>query len=94
MNGASGSTGTSGGGSDLASLLRQSPFGALLDLPGVTPETLFGNLGSSSDGSSASGSNPFGSSASIGTNPFTNYPGTSSIFSASDPNVSGAIPTT
>ena len=53
-------------GSSLAALLGQSPFGALLNLPGVTPETLFGNLGSPS-----SGANPFGSIP-AGTNPFTN----------------------
>ena len=67
----------SGGSSDLSSQLRQSPFGRLLDLPGVTPATLFGNLPSS-----GSGANPFGDSASLGSNPFTNYPGSNSIFSA------------
>jgi hypothetical protein len=67
----------SSGRSDLSSQLRQSPFGRLLDLPGVTPATLFGNLPSS-----GSGANPFGDSASLGSNPFTNYPGSNSIFSA------------
>ena len=59
----------------LTTLLGQSPFGALLNLAGVTPETLFGNLGSP-----GSGANPFGSIP-AGSNPFTNYPGSTGPFS-------------
>ncbi len=80
MSGSMSSTDTSGGSagagsSDLAASLRQSPFGALLDLPGVTPETIFGNINPADYASlnNGSGGNPFGNVA-PGSNPFTNYP--------------------
>lgn len=79
------STDMSSGGasSDLAASLRQSPFGALLDLPGVTPETIFGNINPDDYASlnSSGGGNPFGNVA-PGSNPFTNYPGQTGLFSA------------
>ena len=76
----SGSTASS---SDLAASLRQSPFGALLDLPGVTPETIFGNINPDDYASlnNGSGGNPFAGAA-AGSNPFTNYPGQPGLFSA------------
>lgn len=72
-----------GSSGDLAASLRQSPFGALLDLPGVTPETIFGNINPADYASlnSGSGGNPF-AGASAGSNPFTNYPGQTGLFSA------------
>ncbi len=74
-----------GSGSDLTELLGQSPFGALLNLPGVTPETLFGNLGGSG------GANPFGDIP-AGSNPFTNYPGSTGPFSTATSAGSTAAP--
>ena len=76
---ASGAQSFDSSSSDLASSLRQSPFGRLLDIPGVTPASIFGNINPNDYASL--GSNPFGSAA-LGTNPFTNYPGTTSLFSA------------
>ncbi len=69
--------------SDLAASLRQSPFGALLDLPGVTPATIFGNINPADYASlnDSSGGNPFAGAA-AGSNPFTNYPGQPGLFSA------------
>lgn len=66
-----------GQGGDLASMLGQSPFGRLLDLPGVTPESLFANVNPNDYG----GGNPFGAlgmsagggaDAPYGGNPFAN----------------------
>ena len=56
--------GGSAGGGDLAASLRQSPFGRLLDLPGVTPATLFGNI--NPNDYSSLGGNPFAGAAAGG----------------------------
>jgi hypothetical protein len=74
---AAGGAGQSGG--DLASLLGQSPFGPLLNLPGVTAQNLFSNV----NPNDYSGGNPFAAlganamSGAYGGNPFagigTNY---------------------
>ncbi|MGF1479813.1 MAG: hypothetical protein ACFB4I_10010 [Cyanophyceae cyanobacterium] len=49
--------GDAGGGSDMMSQLSSSPFGRLLDLPGIDgPEDIFGNVG-------VPGQNPFGGGA-------------------------------
>ncbi len=98
--GAAGGAPASGGqGSSLSSLLGQSPFGPLLNLPGVTAENLFSNVNPANYG----GGNPFasigasgGSSAAYGGNPFANlgqstsamftsYPGAGSSTSPSSP---------
>jgi hypothetical protein len=78
FGGATSSVGESGGGqaggqgSDLASLLAQSPFGRLLDLPGIDgPEDIFGNVAGD-----FSGGNPFaGTGAMPGSNPFSGFGG-------------------
>jgi len=67
---AAGGGGQSGG--DLASLLGQSPFGPLLNLPGVTAQNLFSNV----NPNDYSGGNPFAAlgasamSGAYGGNPF------------------------
>ncbi|TDH57988.1 hypothetical protein E2C06_34975 [Dankookia rubra] len=78
----SGSDETSGGpaggqGSDLASLLAQSPFGRLLDLPGIDgPEDIFGNVAGDFPGG-----NPFaGTGATPGSNPFAGFGGGANPF--------------
>ena len=65
-----------GGGGDPTALIAQSPFGALLDLPGVTAANLFSNVNPADYG----GGNPFaalvgsgsstGAAAPYGGNPF------------------------
>ena len=61
-----------GGGSDPTALIAQSPFGALLNLPGVTAANLFSNVNPADYG----GGNPFaalvgtGAAAAYGGNPF------------------------
>lgn len=71
---ASGS-GSAPGGGDASALIAQSPFGALLNLPGVTAENLFSNV----NPANYSGGNPFaaladtsgsGAAAPYGGNPF------------------------
>ena len=66
-----------GQGSDLASLLAQSPFGRLLDLPGIDgPEDIFGNVAGD-----FSGGNPFaGTGATLGSNPFAGFGGGANPF--------------
>ena len=74
MMAASGSAGGAPAGSsaDLTSLLSQSPFGVLLNLPGVTAANLFSNVNPANYGSG----NPFAvlgsslSSGAYGGNPF------------------------
>ena len=75
MGGGSSPGGAAGGsGGDASSMLGQSPFGRLLDLPGVTAESLFSNI-NPSDYSSVGG-NPFAAlgdsvtSGAYGGNPF------------------------
>lgn len=72
-----GGEGTSGQGSDLSSLLAQSPFGRLLDLPGIEgPDDIFGNVAGN-----FSGENPFaGTNAMPGTNPFAGFGGGANPF--------------
>ena len=68
---------------DAASLISQSPFGSLLNLPGVTADNLFSNVNPANYG----GSNPFavlGSSVTSGA-----YGG--NPFAAIDPFVSQAV---
>ena len=63
-----------GSSSDVAALIGQSPFGALLNLPGVTPESLFSNVNPANYG--GIGGNPFAAlgdsiySGAYGGNPF------------------------
>ena len=74
MGGGSSGAPAGGSGGDVSSMLAQSPFGRLLDLPGVTPESLFSNI-NPSDYSSVGG-NPFAAlgdsvnSGAYGGNPF------------------------
>ncbi len=74
MGAASGGAASPANGSNLASQLSQSPFGALLNLPGVTAANLFSNVNPADYG----GGNPFavlGASANSGAyggNPFAN----------------------
>lgn len=49
------------GGGDLGALIAQSPFGSLLNLPGVTAENLFSNVNPADYG----GGNPFGALAGV-----------------------------
>jgi hypothetical protein len=71
---ASGGAASAAGGGNLTSQLSQSPFGALLNLPGVTAANLFSNVNPADYG----GGNPFaalGSNANSGAyggNPFAN----------------------
>ncbi len=67
--------GADSAGGDAASLIAQSPFGALLNLPGVTAANLFSNV----NPANYSGGNPFaalestsgsGAAAPYGGNPF------------------------
>jgi len=81
--GAPGGMGAGGSGADLTSLLQQSPFGALLNLPGVTAANLFSNV----NPNDYAGGNPFAAlgssttSGAYGGNPFaglgSNYSGAS-----------------
>lgn len=66
-----------GQGSDLASLLAQSPFGRLLDLPGIDgPEDIFGNVAGDFPGG-----NPFaGTGATPDSNPFAGFSGGTNPF--------------
>ena len=77
--------GSAGGGMDagssgmsddqLTEMIKQSPFGVLLGLPGVNSAAdIFGNVGGGSDPMSggAAGGNPFAGSAS-GSNPFASF---------------------
>ena len=72
--------------SDLNELIRQSPFGVLLDIPGIeSAEDIFGNVGGENPfgggaggASGAGGGNPFGggaggASGAGGGNPFANF---------------------
>ncbi len=96
--GAPGGGGASGGqGSSLSSLLGQSPFGPLLNLPGVTAENLFSNvnpadygggspfagIGAAGGSSGAYGGNPFAGLGQSTSAMFTNYPGAGSSTSGS-----------
>jgi PEP-CTERM motif len=68
-------TQTSGTTQDLNELLRQSPFGPLLDIKGadgnnITVETIFGNLGAPGSNSSFSGGASFDANSPYGGNPF------------------------
>lgn len=79
-------------GADLTSLLAQSPFGALLNLPGVTAQNLFSGV----NPNDYSGSNPFaalgGRSSAYGGNPFASLGSNIASLSsgASGPNAAGA----
>lgn len=59
---------------DLTALLKMSPFGRILDIPGVTPDQLISGFASATAGNGAGGSNPFGGVA-PGTNPFSGLGG-------------------
>ena len=69
--------GSAPGGGDLAALLAQSPFGPLLNLPGVTAQNLFSNV----NPNDYSGGNPFAAlganagSGAYGGNPFAGLGG-------------------
>ena len=73
--GAPAASGADSGSSDLSAMIAQSPFGALLNLPGVTAANLFSNVNPADYG----GGNPFaalastsgsGAAAPYGGNPF------------------------
>lgn len=58
----------------LTELLKMSPFGRILDIPGVTPEKLISGFVSATAGNGAGGSNPF-AGVTPGTNPFSGLGG-------------------
>lgn len=58
----------------LTELLKMSPFGRILDIPGVTPDRLIAGFASATAGNGAGGSNPFAGVA-PGTNPFSGLGG-------------------
>jgi hypothetical protein len=76
----SNNSGNNSSTNDLGSLLRQSPFSALLDIPGVTEETIIQAFGSAVGGN---GNNPFGNGSlpTAGSDPFTGF---------GDPNAPGS----
>ncbi len=80
---AGGSSGNMAGGADLDSLIAQSPFGRLLDLPGIDgAEDIFGNVQGN-----FGGGNPFaGLGSTPGSNPFAGLGGRQD---GSDPRAGG-----